>query len=303
MQTTSHILMIRPVNFAFNLETAQNNTFQTLTGAEGAQKNALAEFDGFVALLRKSGVDVITVEDTPHPHTPDSIFPNNWVSFHGDGTVFLYPMYAANRRAERKEHVLEKIYEKFRIVKQIDLTDYEKNNLFLEGTGSMVLDRENRIAFACVSPRTNKKVLEDFCTRMNYDPVTFVAVDSSGVPIYHTNVVMCVADKYVVICLDAIRDVNEKDKVITTVKRTGKEIIAITSAQLNHFAGNMLQIESKDGEKLLVMSTQAYQSLAKKQVQKLNHYNRIIHAPLATIESNGGGSARCMMAEVHLPVQ
>lgn len=302
MQTTSHILMIRPVNFAFNLETAANNTFQVRNDANDVQKSALKEFDDFVALLRRNGVDVLVVEDTPHPHTPDSIFPNNWVSFHADGTLLLYPMFAPSRRAERKEHVLQKIYKRFRINNKIDLSLYEKSNLYLEGTGSMVLDRENKIAFACLSPRTSKKVLDDFCNRMKYEPVSFNAVDSAGMPIYHTNVMMCVADRYVVICLDAINDADERARVTEAVENTGKEIINISYQQLNAFAGNMLQIESSDGEKLLVMSTQAYHSLTEKQVQKLNTYNRIIDAPLTVIEANGGGSARCMMAEVHLPV-
>jgi hypothetical protein len=302
MQTTSHILMIRPVNFAFNEETAGNNAFQVKTRGTEVHSKAVAEFDAFVDMLQKNGVEVTVVEDTPQPRTPDSLFPNNWVSFHDDGTLFLYPMYAPSRRAERKEHVLEKIYNQFRVVKRIDLSYYEKNNLFLEGTGSMVLDRDNKIAFACLSPRTDRKVLDEFCNKMNYQAVVFVAVDKNGQRIYHTNVMMCVADKYVVICLESIQDVTEKEQVKRTIEETGKKIIDITYDQLNHFAGNMLQVENNTAEKLLVMSTQAYQSLTEKQVQKLNEYNRIIHSPLAIIEANGGGSARCMMAEIHLPV-
>jgi hypothetical protein len=302
VQTTSHILMIRPVNFAFNFETAGNNAFQVKNDGDDVQQRALNEFDDFVSLLRKNNVDVLVVEDTPHPHTPDSVFPNNWISFHNDGTLLLYPMFAPSRRAERKEHVLQKVYERFRISNKIDLSHYEKSNLFLEGTGSMVLDRENKIAFACLSPRTNKKVLDDFCNKMNYQPVTFTAVDSNGTPIYHTNVMMCVADRYVVICLDSIKNPEERARVTETIQKTGKELINVSYQQLNAFAGNMLQIESRAGEKILVMSTQAYQSLTEKQVQKLNSYNRIIHAPLTVIEANGGGSARCMMAEIHLPV-
>jgi len=294
--------MIRPVNFAFNLETATNNTFQVRSDAKDVQQRALKEFDDFVSLLRKNNVDVLVVEDTPHPHTPDSIFPNNWVSFHKDGTLLLYPMFAPSRRAERKEHVLEKVYKRFRISNKIDLSHYEKSDLFLEGTGSMVLDRENKLAFACLSPRTNKKVLNDFCNKMNYESITFTAIDSNGAPIYHTNVMMCVADQYVVICLDSIDNADERSRATEAIQKTGKEIININYQQLNAFAGNMLQIENSDGEKLLVMSTQAYQSLSEKQVQKLNSYNRIIHAPLTVIETNGGGSARCMMAEIHLPV-
>jgi len=293
--------MIRPVNFAFNLETAGSNAFQIRNGAEDVQQKALREFDRFVSLLKENNVDVLVVEDTPHPHTPDSIFPNNWVSFHSDGTLLLYPMFAPSRRAERKEHVLEKINGRFRITQKIDLSHYEKNNLFLEGTGSMVLDRENKIAFACLSPRTNKKVLDDFCNKMNYEPVSFAAVDEKGTRIYHTNVMMCVADRYVVICLDSIVNHDEKAHVTETILKTGKEIMDISYQQLNAFAGNMLQIENRQGEKLLVMSTQAYESLTEKQVQKLKAYNRIIHSPLSVIETNGGGSARCMIAEIHLP--
>ena len=302
MQTTSHILMIRPVNFEFNAETAGNNAFQIKSNTEDVHSKALKEFNEFVSLLRKNDVDIIVVDDTPAPHTPDSLFPNNWISFHHDGTILLYPMYASNRRAERKEHVLEKIYTRFKVTNKIDLSYNEKTDLFLEGTGSMVLDRENRIAFACLSQRTNKKVLDEFCEKMNYKAVVFNSVDDDGLPIYHTNVMMCVADKYVVICLDSIPALEEKDKVTKAIIKTGKEIIDISYEQLNHFAGNMLQIENNKKEKLLVMSTQAYLSLTGEQVQKLNTYNRIIHSTLTTIETNGGGSARCMMAEIHLPV-
>jgi len=301
MQTTSHILMIRPVNFAFNAETAANNTFQVRKDEINIQGKALKEFDEFVNVLRQNGVEVTVVEDSPEPNTPDSIFPNNWISFHGDGTVLLYPMYAPNRRAERKEHVLEEIDKHFLVKKKIDLSYNERDNLFLEGTGSMVLDRDNRFVFACLSPRTDEKVLDEFCKNMNYGAIVFHSVDEAGQPIYHTNVMMCIADLYVVICLDSIRDTEEKNKVIAAIQKTGKEIIGINYDQLNHFAGNMLQIENRKHEKLLVMSTQAFQSLSEEQVQKLSGYNRIIHAPLNTIEVNGGGSARCMMAEIHLP--
>lgn len=302
MQTTSHILMIRPVNFAFNAETATNNAFQVKNDETDVQGKALKEFDQFVSMLRSNGVDVTVVQDTTEPNTPDSIFPNNWISFHDDGTVLLYPMYAPNRRAERKQNVIGKVNEHFLIKKKIDLSYNERSDLFLEGTGSMVLDRDNRIAFACLSPRTDKKVLDEFCNKMDYEAVVFHSVDESGQPIYHTNVMMCVADKFVVICLDSIPGAEERKKVIAATQKTGKEIFEISYDQLNHFAGNMLQIENNQGEKLLVMSTQAFQSLSVEQVQKLSGYNRIIHAPLNTIEVNGGGSARCMMAEIHLPV-
>jgi hypothetical protein len=301
MQTTSHILMIRPVKFGFNAETAVNNAFQVKNDEANVQDKAVKEFDAFVKLLRENGVDVTVVEDTVEPHTPDSIFPNNWISFHDDSTVLLYPMYAENRRKERKQHVIDKVSEEFSIDRTIDLSLYEKENIFLEGTGSMVLDRDNKVAYACLSPRTSEKVLQDFCEQTGYIPVLFHAVDGNGQPIYHTNVMMCVADKYVVICFDSIQDDEEKIKVINAILQTGKEIIDISIDQMNHFAGNMLQVENGQREKLLVMSTQAYQSLTDKERQKLGSFNRILHSSLETIEANGGGSARCMMAEVHLP--
>ncbi|MBP7558310.1 MAG: amidinotransferase, partial [Chitinophagaceae bacterium] len=200
MQTTSHLLMIRPVNFAFNAETAVNNAFQVAGETDHVQETARREFDGFVSLLRENGVDVTVVEDTPVPYTPDSIFPNNWVSFHADGTILLYPMFAPNRRAERKPHVLQALADRFTIRQTLDLSGFEQQDLFLEGTGSMVLDRDQQVAYACLSPRTDRTVLEEFCAKMHYRAVIFDAVDAAGQPIYHTNVMMCVADRYVVIC-------------------------------------------------------------------------------------------------------
>jgi len=302
MQTTSHILMIRPVNFGYNAETAVNNAFQVQSYEHNIQQMARQEFDDFVAILQDNGVDITVIEDTPIPHTPDSIFPNNWISFHSDGTLMLYPMFATNRRAERKKHVLERVQEKFVVNKKVDLSNYEAKNEFLEGTGSMVLDRENRIAYACISPRTDEKVLTDFCTRMKYTPVVFNATDGNGYAIYHTNVLMCVADKYVVICLESVSDPLQNKLVAETIIDSKKKIIPITLHQVDHFAGNMLQVENKNGEKLLIMSTQAFESLTNGQVEELGTYNRIIHSPLTTIETNGGGSARCMMAEVYLPL-
>lgn len=295
--------MIRPVHFAFNAETAVNNAFQTPGNDAAAQDKAAQEFDGFVEVLMSNGVDVTVVNDTPEPHTPDSIFPNNWVSFHADGTIVLYPMYAQNRRHERKPGVLQAIRTKFITGNTVDLTAHENEHVFLEGTGSMVLDRENKIAYACLSARTDYFVLTDFCEKLDYTAEVFDAVDQTGQPIYHTNVMMCVADKYVVICLDAIAAQHEKDQVKATVLKTGKEMIAITYAQMNHFAGNMLQVHNNKGERLLVMSSQAYASLTKEQIETLSSYNRIVHSPLTTIETNGGGSARCMMAEIHLPLK
>ena len=289
------------MNFTFNAETAVNNAFQVAGKDGNAQENAAQEFDDFVNVLRTNGVDVTVVNDTPDPFTPDSIFPNNWVSFHSNGTVCLYPMFASNRRLERKQGVLDIISSKFKINKLIDFSYYESENHFLEGTGSMVLDRDDRIAYACVSPRTDKKVLQDFCKTMGYKGIAFHATDESKQQIYHTNVMMCVAEQYVLICLDSVNIKDEKEELISVIKQSGKKIIEITTEQMNHFAGNMLQVHNDNAEKLLVMSTQAYESLTESQIKKLTLYNRIIHSRLNTIETNGGGSARCMMAEVHLP--
>jgi len=298
LQNTHQLLMIRPVNFGYNAQTAVNNSFQKDTG--NVQAKALQEFDDFVHILRKNKTDVIVIEDTPEPATPDSIFPNNWISFHEDGRIFLYPMFAPNRRQERKLHVLETIRNKFSVSEIVDLSKYEAENMFLEGTGSMVLDRENRIAYACLSPRTDEKLLNEFCRLTGYTSVTFTSIDSMGIDIYHTNVMMCIASNYVVICLNSIRDEEERKKLIVSFQNTNKEVITISLEQLNHFAGNMLQVKNEDGELILVMSSQAYHSLTAAQIESLRKYNRIIHSSLNAIETAGGGSARCMMAEVFL---
>jgi hypothetical protein len=303
MQTTSHLLMIKPVAFDFNAETAVNNAFQQEGSNENAQQKAEAEFDEFVQKLSAAGVDVTVVQDTADPHTPDSIFPNNWISFHQDGSIVLYPMYAVNRRAERKQHVLDTIAAKFEVKQQIDFTSKENEDHFLEGTGSMVLDRDNKIAYACLSPRTDRALFEEWCSKMNYTPCSFYSVDEKGGEIYHTNVMMCVADQYVVICLDSIRNTEERDKVFDTITDSGKTIIEISYKQMNQFAGNMLQVENRTGQRYLVMSSQAYNALTHRQIQELESYNPIIHSDLSTIETNGGGSARCMMAEVFLPLK
>ena len=300
MQTTSNLLMIKPVRFDFNAETAVNNSFQQASADQQVSEKAAAEFDRFVSVLNNAGVQVTVVEDTPEPHTPDSVFPNNWISFHDDGTIFLYPMFAVNRRLERKPHVLSVIAEKFRVANTIDLSAYEQQQVFLEGTGSMVLDRENKISYACLSPRTDIQVLHDWCNKAGFRPVAFTSVDSKGDPIYHTNVMMCIADQFAVICLDSIPDETEKRTVIETLKDTKKEIIEISFDQMNRFAGNMLQVQNTNGDRFLVMSSQAYNSLTAEQIKRIEHYNSILHSDITTIETNGGGSARCMMAEVFL---
>lgn len=301
MQTTNSIVLIRPVAFRFNEQTAVNNAFQQQSRQVDVNEQARNEFDHFEELLRKNHIDVTVIEDTEQPETPDSIFPNNWVSFHDDGTVVLYPMFAPNRREERAKGCIEKIAERFSIKNRINLTKYEDEGTFLEGTGSLVLDRENRIAYACFSPRTHPGVLKKFCDEMNYTPVSFYAKDAEGSDIYHTNVMMCIADQYAVVCMESITNRADREKLTAALQRSGKEIIEITPAQMKQFAGNMLQLHDKDLQKLLVMSTRAFQSLTPAQIEKLESYNRIIHAPLYAIEQNGGGSARCMIAEVFLP--
>ncbi len=303
MQHSSHLLMIQPVQFEFNSETAVNNSFQVNSTDENVQQKAQKEFDQLIQKLRQNGSDITLVKDTPVPHTPDSVFPNNWISFHENATICLYPMFAKNRRMERKQSVLDALQAKFLVQHTIDLTSFEEQSLFLEGTGSMVLDRVNKIAFACLSPRTDPAVLENFCEQLNYHPVAFCAVDEQQQPIYHTNVMMCVADKYAVICSESIADEAERNMVLGILAASGKAIIEISYNQMNHFAGNMLQVHNQSGQQLLVMSSQAYFALNEDQISLMEHYNPIIHSDITTIETNGGGSARCMMAEIFLPLK
>jgi hypothetical protein len=300
MQTTSKVLMIRPLHFMFNAETAVNNSFQIKGDQENLTEKAIEEFDAFVKILRDEGIDVTVVEDSPNPHTPDAIFPNNWISFHSSGIYCLYPMFAPNRRKERKAEVISIVQRKFHYDRLINFTGYESENLFLEGTGSMVLDRDQQLAYACLSPRTSEIVLSEFCNKLNYQPVVFHAVGENGQAIYHTNVMMCVADRFILICLDSITDPSEKKYVEETILKSGKEMIRISNSQMNSFAGNMLQLENERREKILVMSSAAYNALLPDQIEKLLKYNRIVYSPLTQIERNGGGSARCMIAEIHL---
>ncbi len=292
--------MIRPVNFGFNEQTSGNNAFQVRGDEENARSKAIKEFDEFAKLLRSNGVDLSVVEDTPEPHTPDSVFPNNWFSTHEGGTLVFYPMYAPNRREERKPSVINFIKENFKVKRVVDLTLNEKSELFLEGTGSMIIDRDHNLVYACRSPRTDEKVLEQFCEELDYDYFLFGASDASGNNIYHTNVMMCVGTEFVVVCLDAVKDIDERENLIGLIEESDKEIVEISLEQMSKFAGNMLEVKSKEGEKLLVMSKRAYNSLNQEQVDTLQKYCRIISPNLTTIENNGGGSARCMMAEIYL---
>lgn len=291
--------MIEPVNFGYNAETAVNNSFQKNTSDTDVQEKALKEFKKIVSLLLQNKVNVHVVKDSAVPVTPDSLFPNNWISLHDDNSIFLYPMFAKNRQQERKQTVINYIKNSFEVTAIHNLSSFEEKEIYLEGTGSMVLDRKKKIAYAALSPRTNETVLNKFCTMAQYKPVTFTSRWTDGSPIYHTNVMMCVGENFVVICLDSINDKNEKNILLENFKTTGKEVIEISYDQLGHFAGNMLQIKNIDDEMLLVMSTQAYKSLNNDQINRLMKFNRIIHSPLDTIETCGGGSARCMMAEIY----
>ena len=301
-QATNRVLMVRPALFGFNAETATNNSFQKETGVpEAVAREAKKEFDNYVNLLREHGVDVWVIQDSKTPHTPDSIFPNNWFSTHVTGELVLYPMYAPNRQQERKLPVLATVGEMEGVDRIINLSGYERDNCFLEGTGSMVLDRVNRIAYCCSSERTNPKVLDEFCRELDYKGLIFTATDANGAPIYHTNVMMCVASHYAIVCLECIRDEAERSMVMNSLTATGHCIIAISTEQVEHFAGNMLEVENETDQSLLVMSAEARRSLSKEQVAEIEGFSTIVAPELTTIEKNGGGSARCMLAEIFLP--
>ena len=303
-QSTHTILMIEPVAFGFNPETAVNNYFQqkeTINSID-IQELALNEFNLMVETLRAKGINVIVVKDTEQPHTPDSIFPNNWISFHEGGQAVLYPMFAPNRRNERRRDIIELIEAQGNVINNVDdFTFWEEQNLFLEGTGSMVLDRETKIAYAALSERTDKSVFLQFCSVFGYKPVYFSAFQLVGeqlLPIYHTNVMMSVADKYALVCINSLEDDKELEMLFDTLEKSGKEVIPISRHQMHCFAGNMLQVQNNNGERFLVMSQTAYDSLQEHQIESLKSYNELIIIPIPTIERIGGGSVRCMMAEI-----
>lgn len=299
--------MIEPIAFGFNEETAADNVFQKNDAVppEQIQKQALAEFQLLKSKLERAGIEVITVRDTPHPHTPDSIFPNNWISLHEDGTAALYPMYAPSRRTERREDILDILEENGFIINEIqDYSNAENENIFLEGTGSMVLDRKNKIAYAAVSERTNEELFIEFCEDFEYDPILFHASQNIGeeeVPIYHTNVLMSVGENFALICFNLIKDLKERKLVSDFLRVSGKKIIPLSEEQINCFAGNALEVATKSGEQYLVMSNTAYQSLNIGQIDTIEKHCKLLVADLSTIERYGGGSARCMLAEVFLP--
>ncbi|WP_392448370.1 citrulline utilization hydrolase CtlX [Capnocytophaga canis] len=305
-QITNTILMIRPVRFRMNEETAINNYFQEEIELKNEEINnkAQQEFDAFVQKLEKIGVNVIVVDDIYEQNTPDSVFPNNWISFHQNGNIALYPMFAENRRRERRDDVLDLLEEKgFSIENVYDYTDAEKEELFLEGTGSMILDRANEVAYCALSPRADEELFIEFCEDFEYTPVIFKAyqtVNGKRALIYHTNVMMALGETFAVVCLDAVDDKSERKALTESLKRTGKEIISITEEQMHRFAGNMLQVQGSD-HTYLVMSQAAYDSLTEKQIKNIEKHCKILYSNLETIETCGGGSARCMMAEVFLP--
>ncbi len=306
-QYSSHLLMVRPSSFRMNEQTAVNNYFQSDSelGAEAIVQEARLKFDAMVTALRSAGVEVVVFDEPEGSDTPDALFPNNWISMHADKRVALYPMYAENRREERREEVLDLLEkEGFQIEEIVDYTSAEEEGFFLEGTGSMILDHINRIAYCALSERADEELFIEFCEDFEYTPCTFNAYQSvkdKRLQIYHTNVMMCVADRYAVVCLECIDDTSERKQLKKQLKDSGKTIVAITEDQMHQFAGNMLQVGDQDGNPILVMSDTAYNSLRPDQLRILESFNPIIHPELNLIEQCGGGSARCMMAEIFLP--
>lgn len=306
-QITNSILMIRPVQFRMNEQTAVNNYFQEDLSLKNQEinKKAQEEFDNFVTKLRVAGVTVIVESDDEKENTPDSIFPNNWVSFHESGNVAIYPMFAENRRKERRDEIFIRLESEGYLIKNIiDYTAAEDEGVFLEGTGSILMDRQNERAYCALSDRANENLFIEFCEDFEYTPVIFTAyqtVKGKRLPIYHTNVMMCLAEEFCVICLESIDDKKEQKNILKHLKDTGKEVIKITESQMHHFAGNMLQVLGENNRKLLIMSADAHESLTKEQLHKIEAHCTILSSDLSTIETCGGGSARCMMAEVFLP--
>ncbi len=303
MQSTNNILLVRPASFSFNKETAASNAFQININEseETIKEMKLAEFDAFVETLKNKGVKVTVVEDTLIPEKPDAIFPNNWVSFHADGTVILYPMNAGNRQYERRMDIIELLKNKFEITKILDFSKYEKEEKYLEGTGSIIFDHINKLAYACLSPRTDKDLLIEVCEFLNYEPVYFFSLDEKGKEIYHTNVMMCIAEKFAVICLDSIANPAEKESVVKSITETGHQIIDISFEQMKNFAGNMLELKGSDNKKILALSQSAFASLSVNQKEEIEKYCELVPLNIKTIETIGGGSARCMIAEIFLP--
>jgi hypothetical protein len=305
-QLASAVLMIRPTCFASNPMTAASNKFQGKSPKNPEQQNASAqrEFDELARSLQDAGINVVVIDDSAEPHTPDAVFPNNWVSFHADGRAVLYAMEAENRRTERRPDILSQLTSDFDFVVRevVDLSGHEQAGHYLEGTGSLVFDRINHVAYACLSSRTHLDPLGDFAQRMDYDVLAFDATDREGVPIYHTNVLMSVGEEMAAICADAISRQDQREAVLKSLKDSGRELIVLSFEQMEAFAGNMLELRAGDGTRLVAMSRQAYDSLDSVQRALLEANGGVITSDIGTIEASAGGSVRCMLAEIHLPV-
>lgn len=302
MQLTDTVLMIRPAAFQYNPETAANNFFQnpTALAQQELQEAVLREFDAMVDALRGKGIRVIVVEDTPLPAKPDAIFPNNWFSTNSRGALNVYPMFARSRREEKRDDVLQQLYRDYEVTSFYDWSEFEADNMFLEGTGSMVVDHQNRIVYACLSPRTNAVLLEKVASVNGYKAMAFTAVDGAGQPVYHTNVIMAIGEGFAVLCTESIADEVERIAVVQLLESTGHQVVAITQAQVAAFAGNVLQVKNKEGERFIVMSRTAYDALDVEQKKVLSLYGTLLPVDVSTIEKVEGGSARCMMAEIFL---
>lgn len=298
----SAILMVRPAGFGYNAETAANNAFQSNVSLSSSQiqQRAVEEFDAFVSALRDKGIEVTVVQDTDSPIKPDAIFPNNWFCTLEDGTVAVFPMFAANRRVERRPEIIDQLKENYKVENVEDWTNYETKNLFLEGTGSMIMDHESKIIYACLSPRTDETVLKEFAQKHDYTVLQFHSQDENGIDIYHTNVIMNVGEHYAVICLESLRDNVERHAISKLLTDTGHEVIPITLQQVRAYAGNMLQVKNKNGEKFTILSLQAYNSLTQEQKQMLEKHTTLLPINIDMIETVGGGSVRCMLAEIFL---
>lgn len=305
-QCTSFVLMIRPSNFGFNPETASSNAFQSNNergSQEHIQSMAIAEFDALVNKLQENNIRVLKVEDTPNPKKPDAIFPNNWITTHSDGSVITYPMLSEIRRAERRDDIIDLLEQRFKLKQRYSFEYFEEENKFLEGTGSMILDRVNKVVYACISPRTNIELLDKFTLLKDYEMINFLATDPLGIPVYHTNVIMALGMSEVIICTACILNESEKNRLLHQLEQNGKTVIEISWEQVLKFAGNMLQIRNTLGEYIWLMSSSAFESLSMDQQTLLTHQARIIHSPIPTIEKYGGGSVRCMLAEIFLPLK
>ena len=297
---TNRVLMVRPAAFGYNNETAESNAFQNQVALSRGEilHQALIEFDGAVEILRDAGVEVFVAQDTPFPEKPDAVFPNNWISFHSNGELILYPMEARNRRCERRLELVVELQQKLNFSQVFDLSSFEEKSMFLEGTGSVVFDHENKNAYAAISSRTNEEVLNELCAHLKYDPISFHAEDELGQAIYHTNVIMCVGTDFVVICLEAIATESERLLMLESIRNSGKVVLDTSMNQLKNFAGNMLVLKNREEEALLVLSATARRNLNQDQLTFLSERVGLVVLPIETIETIGGGSARCMLAEI-----